>query len=111
MDLSTAGEYETFEVEEIARDRDINKIAVIKLLESLKIPFNDDIIDEHLEGVENLMDLSTAGEYETFEDALEAWSNYENFSVINNKRRGGKKKKKKTRRKRKKKKKKTRRKK
>lgn len=86
------------------------KKAVIELLKSKDIPFNDDIVDEHIDGINNLMDLSE-GEYTTFEDALDVWPSYDNFSEINNKKRGGgkrKKKKKKTRRKRKKKKKKTR---
>ena len=81
--------------------------AVRELLERRNIPFNADMVDEHVQGIEDLMYLSS-DQYETFEEALDAWAELDNFDDINNKRRGGKKKKKKTRRKRKKKKKKTR---
>ena len=75
------------------REEEKKEKAVRELLESMNIPINQDIIDDHVDGINNLMDLDD--QYETFEEALEAWTSYSNFDDINNKRRGGKKKKKK----------------
>ena len=79
--------------------------AVKDMLTKLNIRFNDDMVAEHVKGIEELMESGTI--YFDFDEALAVWPDYAKFSEINNKRRGGKKKKK-TRRKRKKKKKKTR---